>query len=138
MRHWQQLILDSQGYLESRLDAYELIKVVGQGTFGIVSLARHKNSQQLYAIKTVPIAKLNCFDASIEPRLMQRLSELGCPGIVKTYEAFQCAGQNCIVMEYMPEGSLMDFLTEQECFPLEGALVKRIVRQVASALKSLK
>ena len=69
---------------------------------------------------------------------MQRLSELGCPGFVKTYEAFQCADQNCIVMEYMPEGSLMDFLTEQERFPLDEALVKRILRQVATALKSLK
>ena len=128
MRHWQELILDSQGYLENRMDAYELLKVVGQGTFGTVSLARHKNSQQVYAIKTVPVAKLTSFEASIEPRLMQRLSELGCPGIVKTYEAFQCAGKNCIVMEYMPEGSLMDFLTVQERFPLEGALVKRIVR----------
>ena len=42
-----------------------------------------------------------------------------------------------MVMENMEQGSLMDFLTEQERFPLEEALVKRIVRQVAGALAGL-
>ena len=92
MRHWHELILDRQGYLECRISAYELISVIGQGTYGTVSLARHKNSQKEYAIKTVPIAKLRGFDESIEPRLMQKLTELGSPGIVTTYETFQCAG----------------------------------------------
>ena len=39
-----------------------------------------------------------------------------------------------MVMENMEQGSLMDFLTEQERFPLEEALVKRIVRQESNEL----
>ena len=42
--YWKNKILRSQGFLDRRIDAYELSSVLGRGGFGDVFLAKHKNS----------------------------------------------------------------------------------------------
>ena len=42
--YWKNKILRSQGFLDRRIDAYELSSVLGRGSFGDVFLAKHKNS----------------------------------------------------------------------------------------------
>ena len=52
-------ILAKQGFsLENRLEQYQVISKLGEGTFGTVMLAQHKFSQVKVAIKMVDKSKI--------------------------------------------------------------------------------
>ena len=89
MRHWQEIILREQGFWGARISAYENVDVIGNGSYGVVSLVRHVNSKQLYAIKKVREDTLAA--ESSEHNLMERLSSCkGSKNFVSTYETFTC------------------------------------------------
>ena len=51
-------ILECQGFLDSRVEAYEPIKLLGEGSFGLVALVKHRYSNQKFALKTIKKAKI--------------------------------------------------------------------------------
>ena len=51
-------ILQCQGFFESRIEAYEPIKVLGEGSFGQVSLVKHRYSNKKFALKSIKKAKI--------------------------------------------------------------------------------
>lgn len=62
----------------------------------------------------------------------EALRQLNHPNIVRMLDAFEHEGQHCIVMEYMPGGSLRDLLDTGETMPLDRAL--EIALELADAL----
>ena len=58
LNHWHEEILKAQGYYEDRIDSYQPIGRLGQGSFGLVILAQHKNSKVKVAVKIINKAKI--------------------------------------------------------------------------------
>jgi len=85
---------------------YDLIKMIGQGSYGDVNLVSKKNDPKLYVMKVVR----NASDEEGEEAMKEVhiLENLDHPNIVKLIECFhQNRGKTlCIVMEYCESGDL--------------------------------
>ena len=53
MKHWHEEILTAQGFFNKRIDQYEPLGKLGEGSFGVVILSQHKNSQVKVAVKVI-------------------------------------------------------------------------------------
>ena len=62
----------------------------------------------------------------------EALRQLNHPNIVRMLDAFEHEGQHCIVMEYVPGGSLRDLLDAEQSMPVDQAL--EIALELADAL----
>ncbi|XP_003748638.1 RAC-beta serine/threonine-protein kinase [Galendromus occidentalis] len=102
------------------LDNFELIRVLGKGTFGKVVLCRERSSDQLYAIKIlkkqVVIAKDEVAHTLTESRVLQTTDH---PFLIALKYSFQTVDRLCFVMEYVNGGELFFHLTRERIFSEE-------------------
>ena len=88
-------------------EKYELIKSIGKGGMGVVSLVRDRTTQRLLAAKTIRPEFLR--DATIvrrfrrEERLLRAAVH---PNIVPLVDSFLDEGGGVLVMDYLPKGDL--------------------------------
>ena len=68
---------------------------------------------------------------------MEKLSAERCPYLVRTYETFKNEDYQYIVMEHVPNGTLIDFIRSQGSKPLKESVAKKIMYQIAKALQVL-
>eukprot|EP00611_Tribonema_gayanum_P008663 TRINITY_DN18254_c0_g1_i2.p1 TRINITY_DN18254_c0_g1~~TRINITY_DN18254_c0_g1_i2.p1 ORF type:complete len:429 (+),score=138.37 TRINITY_DN18254_c0_g1_i2:154-1440(+) len=83
-------------------------RVLGKGACSYVLEARHKRSNDLYAVKV-----FNPYDREKEKQLMRELSMLEmvtCPCLVRFYGVFRSDGKVHVVLEHMDAGSLHDVI----------------------------
>lgn len=140
--------------LQGRVYAYKIVKVLGQGAFGITYLASTKMHGPLNDIN-VQVAVKEFFAKDLDSRakdgsVMERtvggfaqkyavafqhesgkLSKLKHDGIVKVLEAFEANGTYYYSMEYLPCGSL-DEMVKGKGIPEEQALF--LFRQVCESV----
>ncbi|KAM9182167.1 serine/threonine-protein kinase Nek4 [Mergus octosetaceus] len=120
------------------LDAYCFLRAVGKGSYGEVSLVRHRHDSKQYVIK-----KLNLKNASIRERKAaeqeaQLLSQLKHPNIVAYRESWQGEdGLLYIVMGFCEGGDLYHKLKEQKGKLLPESQVVEWFVQIAMALQYL-
>jgi serine/threonine protein kinase len=100
------------------LDNYEIIKVLGRGSFGTVVLCKEIKTEKLYAIKILNKKKILINKNSKDRLLTERkiLSGSNNPKIVKLYLAFQNEYYLYFVMEYLHGGSLQQYITSSETY----------------------
>lgn len=87
---------------------YELVRALGIGGFGTVSLVRHKLSNALFAIK-----RLHSTSPENQENILREISSLAPithPNIIRYQHSFNANGLLYLVMEYCPGGSLQDLL----------------------------
>jgi serine/threonine protein kinase len=111
---------------------YRLIKVLGQGTMGQVSMAQDEVLDRRVAIKSLHTLSpdVGLVDRMMrEARLAARLSH---PNAVGVYDLVVVDERPYLVMEYVPGESLAHLLERQPELP--PGVVARIGSQVASAL----
>ncbi|KAG7402268.1 hypothetical protein PHYBOEH_003527 [Phytophthora boehmeriae] len=94
----------------------KLLKVIGRGTFAKqVALAKHNETQSMYAVKTLDKSKLvqrkQVVHTLTEKKVMEQLG--GHPFIVKCYSAFQTDRDLNFVLEYCQGGELFFHLQQQ-------------------------
>ena len=144
--------------LKGRSRSYEIVKTLGQGTFGITYLAKTKvqmngelgslSMDMSVAVKEFFMKKINGREGTTVTsgsddslfgdyrrkfvREAANLSRLKHPNIVKVLEAFEANGTSYYVMEYINGGSLDDMIARQHGLPEMDAV--KYVRQIASAL----
>ena len=110
---------------------YKKAKVLGQGSFGIVYLVKHKQLNTYFAMKI--IKKLNRKEN--EEMLMNEINilrKIDHPNIVKINDFYTTCSEYIIVTEYCSEGEL--FYEIKNCAPFNEALAGWYMKQILSAV----
>jgi serum/glucocorticoid-regulated kinase 3 len=118
------------------LDDFELVRVIGKGSFGKVSLVRKIADQKLYAMKV--LSKPNIIKRKqVEHTRTERriLGSINHPFIVKLHYAFQTEKKLFLVLDYAAGGELFYHLSRMKKFPEHMA--KFYAAEIALALDTL-
>jgi len=94
------------------IEDFELIKVIGTGSYGKVILSKKKDTEEVYAIKTLNkkhLIKKNQVEHTIAER--QILENMQHPFIIELAYAFQTKSKLYFVLEYCPGGELFFHLS---------------------------
>ncbi|XP_044019296.1 uncharacterized protein LOC122859676 [Aphidius gifuensis] len=112
---------------------FDIIKKLGQGTYGKVQLGINKETGQEVAIKTIKKCKIETEADLIRIRReIQIMSSVQHPNIIHIYEVFENREKMVLVMEYAAGGELYDYLSERKVLSEEEA--RRIFRQITIAV----
>ena len=113
---------DISGNIKSKarvgIDDFELVRVIGKGSFGKVTLVRKKMDQKLYAMKV--LSKSNIIKRKqVEHTRTERrvLGAINHPYIVKLHYAFQTNEKLFFVLDYAAGGELFFHLSRMKKFP---------------------
>ena len=125
---------DKKSNNNSRLSEYNLLDLVGEGSFGKVYKARKKFTGETSAIKFIAKKGKTERDLRSLRQEIDILRVLKHPNIIAMRDAFETEHEFCVVMEYA-QGELFEVLEDDRTLPeLE---VKAIARQLVSALHYL-
>ncbi|KAJ4748936.1 Mitogen-activated protein kinase kinase [Rhynchospora pubera] len=118
--------------LDNNLSLTDLdsIKVIGQGSGGIVQLVRHKWTGQFFALKVIQLNIQESIRNQIAQELKISLLTTQCPNVVVCYQCFYDNGVISIVLEFMDGGSLADFLKIVKTIPEPylAAICKQVLK----------
>jgi serine/threonine protein kinase len=98
-------------------DSFEILKVLGRGTYGKVQLVRSKIDGQLYAMKTM-VKKMLEENEQVEQTLIEKdvLLKTRHPFLVSAHASFQTPKKIYLVIDYVPAGELFGRLKEEGKF----------------------
>lgn len=115
---------------------FELVRTLGQGTYGKVKLAVEKATGLEYAIKTIKKQKIdNEQDLTRIRREIEIMATLSHPHITSVYEVFENAEKIILVMEFASGGELYDYINDKQGLYEEEA--RKFFRQIVSAVHYL-
>jgi len=117
---------------------FELLRVLGQGSFGKVFLVRKcqgKDAGTLYAMKVLKKATLKVRDRERTKLERNILAEVSHPFIVKLQYAFQTEGKLYLILDFLRGGDLFTRLSKDVMFTEED--VKFYLAELALALNHL-
>jgi len=118
------------------IDDFELLKVLGQGAFGKVFLARHMAQNKIYAMKVLKKESIIQMDqlehTKTEKMILQHVNH---PFIVGLEFAFQTPDKLYFVMEFMKGGELFNYLSKVG--KVSESAAKFYAASVATALGNL-
>ncbi|XP_073411193.1 microtubule-associated serine/threonine-protein kinase 3-like [Dendrobates tinctorius] len=107
---------------EPRISDYETSKRIGSGAFGSVFLVRHKESQQIFAMKEMAKRNLNTPE-HVKAAFIERdiLTFADCPFVVSMLCSFPTTSYLCMVMEYVGGGDCRTLLNTRGPFSVPMA-----------------
>ncbi|TRY76555.1 hypothetical protein TCAL_06324 [Tigriopus californicus] len=117
---------------------FELLRVLGQGSFGKVFLVRKncgKDKGTLYAMKVLKKATLKVRDRVRTKMERNILADVEHPFIVKLHYAFQTEGKLYLILDFLRGGDLFTRLSKEVMFTEED--VKFYLAELALALEHL-
>ncbi|NWI75422.1 NEK4 kinase, partial [Dryoscopus gambensis] len=118
--------------------AYCFVRAVGKGSYGEVSLARHRQDRKQYVIKKLNLRSASSRERRAAEQEAQLLSQLRHPNIVTYRESWQgLDGHLYIVMGFCEGGDLYHKLKEQKGKLLPENQVVEWFVQIAMALQYL-
>ena len=93
---------------DSKKSDFEKLKELGKGSFSSVYLVRRKEDQEIYALKSVNLQKLNKKEQQNSVNEVRILASVNHPNVIGYKEAFWDEQDNSlnIVMEYADDGDL--------------------------------
>ena len=122
--------------MESIRDRYSLSGVVGNGAYGNVFKAVHKQTNTPVAIKVIPKSVLQDPDARVHfDNEISITSTIDHPLIAKLYEVIDGSDGICIVSEYVGGRDLLHFINTHHS--ITEAQACKIFRQTLAAVKFL-
>jgi p90 ribosomal S6 kinase len=148
----EEMLVDDQGESENELEItsltkggekadpgqFELLKVLGQGSFGRVFLVRKitaPDAGTLYAMKVLRKATLKVRDRQRTKMERDILADVNHPFIVRLHYAFQTEGKLYLILEFLRGGDLFTRLSKEVMFTEED--VKYYLAELALALNHL-
>ncbi|XBW35562.1 hypothetical protein QEN19_001137 [Hanseniaspora menglaensis] len=116
---------------KSYIGKYQIIKTLGEGSFGKVKLAYYKNNK--VALKIISTNKLKQDDMRGRiDREIQFLRLLRHPHIIKLYDVIKSEEEIIMVMEYA-SNELFDYIIQREKLPENEG--RRFFQQIISAIE---
>jgi serine/threonine protein kinase len=106
-----------------RVGRYDLLEVIGRGGAAVVYLAYQPDLDRQVALKE--LAPHHAADPSFARRFVEEsrlAASLSSPGITTVFEYFEHEGLPYIAMEYMPHGSLRNYVQDLNGAQLGGVL----------------
>lgn len=103
---------DEEEFVEDKLtmDDFDLLKVLGKGSYGKVVQARHKRNCRIYAIKIIKkdgLQKVEIDNTKSECLVLRKLQH---PYVVGLKASFQTRDKLYLLMDYIPGGDMYTFL----------------------------
>ncbi|EDR26281.1 cAMP-dependent protein kinase, gamma-catalytic subunit, putative, partial [Entamoeba dispar SAW760] len=112
--------LYNEGKKKVTQDDFELLKVIGRGSFGKVMMVRKKDDGRIFAMKIlrkdIVKERKQVDHTKAEKNVLMQLHH---PFIVKLYYAFQTADKLYMVMDFVNGGELFYHLKNENCFSEE-------------------
>lgn len=109
---------------------YQLGGLLGHGAFAIVRRATERTTNALYAVKIIEKSRMSA-NISVE-REIAILKQLKHENIVGLKDFFEDSKSYYLVMEYVPNGDLMDYIIQYG--PVNEITAKEIMRQILEAI----
>ena len=128
----QDVIIQKKG---DAFQDYEIIKKMGEGTFGVVYKVKNKNNNTIRAMKVIKKDHLNNLNDSEIGKEIEILKTLNHPYIMKLYEYYVNKGSVVLISELCEEGDLSGKIRKIGKFP--EFIVKIIMLQIFKALMYL-
>ena len=108
---------------------------LGKGSYGRVTLSRHKKTQAQYAIKAIDKrTKINKDSKLYFKREVEIMYKIRHPNVVRLFGHFEDETYCYFIMEYINKGSLYNLLLNKKKQPLEEKQVASYMKDVISAV----
>ncbi|GET87383.1 protein kinase, putative [Leishmania tarentolae] len=117
-------------------ELFEIIESIGIGNFGVVLKARNRSTDDIVAIKQVPLSDTDKEDLDTIVKEVEILQDCDHPNIVRFYGTYYSMGVLWIVMEYC-EGGSVDTVYDLLRRPLSEPLIAYVCRQTLLGLRYL-
>lgn len=125
----------SSSMREQVVKNYKLVKTIGKGNFARVMLARHMPTNSEVAIKIIDKTQLNPNSLEKLFREVSIMKLLNHPSIVKLYEVIETEKTLYLVMEYVSNGEVFEFLVKNG--RMKENVARQKFRQIVSAVQYL-
>lgn len=104
------------------IEAFDLLKVIGKGSFGKVMQVRKKDTQRVYALKTIRKAHIASRPGEITHILAERtvLALVNNPFIVPLKFSFQTPDKLYLVMSFGKSTIYLRFAIHRDCVTVNG------------------
>eukprot|EP00057_Strongylocentrotus_purpuratus_P020295 XP_011674769.1 PREDICTED: ribosomal protein S6 kinase alpha-2 [Strongylocentrotus purpuratus] len=138
MREIEVTSMAAEGLEKADPSCFELLKVLGQGSFGKVFLVRKTSGQDAgtkYAMKVLKKATLKVRDRVRTKMERNILVDVNHPFIVQLHYAFQTEGKLYLILDFLKGGDLFTRLSKEVMFTEED--VKFYLAELALALDHL-
>ena len=111
---------------------YEVLELLGRGTFGQVLRCWRRDSSEVVALKVLKNLPSYAKQGQVEIDVLTRLSKVNADefNFVRAYESFQHRGHICIAFELL-QINLYDYLKRTHFTPLPLHHVRPIAQQVS-------
>jgi serine/threonine protein kinase len=115
---WNDQTLFSQNNAKVTKDDFELLTVIGKGSFGKVMQVKKKDDGKIYAMKVLRkeaiIQRKQVAHTQAEKSILQKIQH---PFIVKLHYAFQTKDKLYMILDYINGGELFHHLKKEGRFP---------------------
>lgn len=132
----EEMIFNTPGSQKVGLKDFEVIKVIGRGSFGKVMKVKHRGTGQIFAMKAlrkdVVVREGMVANTKAEKAILQTIDH---PYIVKLHYAFQTKERLYLILDLLPGGELFFHLKNEGKFIEPRA--KMYAAEIASALAHL-
>lgn len=125
----------SSSMREQSIKQYKLLKTIGKGNFARVMLARHMPTNSEVAIKIIDKTQLNPNSLEKLFREVSIMKLLNHPNIVKLYEVIETEKTLYLVMEYISNGEVFEYLVKNG--RMKENIARQKFRQILSAVQYL-
>jgi len=115
---WNDEVLFSKNNQKVTKDDFELLNVIGKGSFGKVMQVKKKDDNKIYAMKVLRkeaiIARKQVAHTRAEKSILQKIQH---PFIVRLHYAFQTKDKLYMILDYVNGGELFFHLKKEGRFP---------------------
>lgn len=117
---------------KSLFEDYDIIKKLGEGSYGAVYHAQHKKADFIRAIKAIKRKHIDSISFNNEITILKSVDH---PNIIKLFECYYDSNYYYMVEEYCQGGDLYDYIKKQKFFSEKKAAF--IIEQLLSAMNYL-